>query len=356
MSERAFNDAKIQIRNMLKEAQYPQARIFATQLLKNYGNDAELLYLRGTACAHRAATQQAEKDLRAAISLQPKCIEYYLTLCNLLFSTGKFELAFGEFARVRNMAPRHPKIKAFAVALNGRNGKLDKALSKCEAEYKATHYKAIVADQLVSLYLIKAIFDWHARYQKRSLLFYATDIKQIENAEYFLDRIRLLPSISNMGRQKRAKLENLIAMSRRKRFDGFIGDRVISVLIVVVGVLVGGFIDLLYAFSAVASFFAFMRPNYIFNRSKIKHNKTVKGRFDTFLDLVYGEQIKSSSKIFNGIENPAFRMFTAHVLKSFLRSILLPLAVFAGFYKNFSVKHAVSFAVGVSLAVAIFAR
>ena len=120
----------MQIRNMIKEAQYPQARIFATRVLKDYGADAELLYLRGTACAHRSAKQQAEKDLRAAIALQPNCIEYHLTLCNLLFSTTRFEQALSDYVRIRNKIPNNAKVRAFAEVLNSGNGKLNKILSK----------------------------------------------------------------------------------------------------------------------------------------------------------------------------------------------------------------------------------
>jgi tetratricopeptide (TPR) repeat protein len=356
MSERALDDAKIQLREMLKEAKYPQARIFATQVLKNYGNDAELLYLRGTACAHRSATQQAEKDLRAAISLRPTCIDYYLTLCNLLFSTGKYEPAFSEYMRARNMAPHHPKIKAFTEIMNGQNGKLNRELSKIESEYNATHYKVKIADQLVSLCLIKALFGWHVRHQGKSLLFFATNTAQIEDAAYYLDRIRLLPFLTNTGRQKRAKLENLIAVSGQRRFDGFISDRILSLLIVVIGISVGGFVDLIYALSAIASFYAFMRPNYIFNRGRQKHGEDWAGRFRLLLDFAYGENIKPSNNIFSGIGNYHHRQVVAGILRSLLRGTLMPVSAYAGFYKNFNTKYAVVFAISICLVAFVFAR
>lgn len=356
MSERELIEARMQIRNMIKEAQYPQARIFATRVLKDYGADAELLYLRGTACAHRSAKQQAEKDLRAAIALQPNCIEYHLTLCNLLISTGKFEQALSDYIRIRNKAPNNAKIRAFAEVLNGGNGKLNKILSKLETEYRQTHYKSIVADQLVSMYLIKALFDWHARHQSRSLVFYATNTRQIEVAEYFLDRIRMMPSLSNNGRQKRAKLESLIKMSRQRRFDGFISDRILSVLIIAIGIASGGFIDLLYACGAAASFFAFMRPNYIFNRGRTKHNKDWRGRFHLLLDIAYGENIKPSNSIFGGIGDYHHRLVLAGVLRSLVRSMLMPLSSFAGFYRNFGSRHAAVYAIVICLVASIFAR
>ena len=356
MSVSAFNDAKAQIRDMLKAAKYPQARIFATQLLKHRSDDAELLYMRGTACAHRSAKQQAERDLRAAIALRPKCIEYYLTLCNLLFSSGRYEQTFTEYLRVRSMAPRHPKVRAFAEVLNGPNGKLNKTLSRLETDYKTSRHNLRISDQLVSLYTVKALFNWHARRQNGTLLFYATMPEQLEHAEYFLNRIRLLPSSTQAGRLKRTRLENLIDVSRRKRFDGFIGDRILSVAIIAVGLSVGGFIDLLYAFSAATAFYAFRRPNYLFNRGRIRHSESLVGRMRALLDLVYGEQIRPSNRIFAGIQSTNYRFIASGTLRALLRGSVMPLSVFAALYKNFGIRHAAAFAVAVPLLAVMLER
>jgi hypothetical protein len=279
-----------------------------------------------------------------------------LTLCNLLFSTAKFEQALSDYIRIRNKAPNNAKIRAFAEVLNGENGKLNKILSKLETEYQQTHYKSIVADQLISMYLVKALFDWHARHQNRSLLFYATNTRQIEVAGHFLDRIRMMPSVSNAGRQKRAKLERLINMSCQRRFDGFISDRILSVLIVAIGITAGGFIDLLYACGAVASFFAFTRPNYIFNRGRTKRNKDWPGRFQLLLDIAYGENIRPSNSIFGGIRDYHHRLVLAGVLRSLVRSMLMPLSSYAGFYRNFGSKHAAVYAIAICLVAYISAR
>lgn len=355
MSERAFNDAKTQIRSMLSEAKYPQARIYATQLLKKFGDDAELLYLRGTACAHRSAPKQAEKDLRAAITLQPGRIDYYLTLCNLLFGAGKYERAFSEYVRVKNLAPKSPKIKAFAKIFNGSSGKLNMAIVRIEAEYKATDYKAKIADKLASLYLIKAMFKWHARHQDKSLVFYATNTTQLEHAEFFLDKMRMLPVSTNIIRQKRAKLDSLITLSRRKQFDGFISDRILSVLIVIIGISGGSIVDLIYALSAVASFLAYMRPNYMSNRARKKRSDDLMGHLNVILDFAYGESIRPTNKTFSGISDEHHRVLIANVLRSLVRSTLLPMAVFAGFLKNFSAVLAVSFVTIVALVAVVFA-
>lgn len=355
MSVAAINDAKTQIRNMLKEAKYPQARIYATQILKNHGDDAELFYLRGTACAHRSAVDQAEKDLRAAIALKPGEIDYYLTLCNLLFSAGKYERAFGEYIRVRNVAPANPKVKAFAEIFNGPQGKLNAVLHRLEAEYKSTEYKTRISDQLVTLYSIKALFDWHARHQNKSLAFYASNTTQLEHAEYFLEKIRMLPVTTSDSRQKKVKLENLIALNRRKKFDGFISDRVFAIIIVITGLVSSGMIDLIYALSAASSFIAFIRPNYLKNRARSKIRLS-SGYLDRVLDFVYGDSISSSARVFSGISNANIRSVTVDLLRGLLRAVLMPMSVFAGFYKNFSVNHAVSFVLITVLLATAFAR
>ena len=117
-------------------------------LLKKYGQDAELLYLRGTACAHRDVAEQAENDLRAAIALKPERVDFYITLSNFLFGQKRYESAFHEFIRARKLAPKHPKILAYAKIFGGVDGKLDKQLDQTMKAFQEKRVDRALADEV----------------------------------------------------------------------------------------------------------------------------------------------------------------------------------------------------------------
>lgn len=347
----------MEIRALLKAARYPEARFAATQLLKKHGEDDELFYLRGTACAHRAAHEQAEKDLRAAIALKPKCIEYYLTLSNILFGQGKYELAFHEFVRARLIAPNHPKLLAYSEVFAGPGGKLQKAQQKIEAAYVLNKTSRGVVDSLVGLYIVNALVNWNVRVNRGKMMFFAVSPAQIDEATVYLDKLRSMPVLSDVSKQKRNKLQKLVTISRQKHFDGFASDWVMACIVFFLGLLIGAMVSIWYALSALAATIAYLRPNYLNNRPARKYGKTIKGRVQRAIDFCYGEANPSLPYIdslyeFLRIDDAEQRVFAKKILRSLIRAALLPFSVFAAFYRNYSIIHAVIFS-SASLGLAV---
>lgn len=357
-SSQAVDSAKHEIRELLKAAKYPQARIFATQSLKKYGQDAELLYLRGTACAHReTAIEQAEKDLRAAIALQPKCIEYYLGLSNLLFSQSRYEAAFREFVRAQKFAPTHPKILAHKQVLGKQGGKIDRQIESIEAAYQNKRIDRGLADQVVALLYIKALFNWHTSFYGNQLVFYASSQQQLTEAETYLKKIDSMRVMSEASRKKQQHLKTLLRVSRQRRFDGLALEWGFAGLLLFAAYIAVGFVSGLYAVAAVMSLLAFRRANYLFNRPMRKYPRTWLGRWKQFLALVYGSGLHSGSRFLSWLKDEKKREFSAYLLRSLLRLALLPVSVFAGFWRNYSAWFALAYAVaalGVASSLAIY--
>lgn len=346
MSTQNIDQAKVRIREMLKAEKYPQVRFVASQLLKKHGADAELFYLRGTACARHAAGEQAIKDLRSAIKLRPRCVDYYLALSNALFANGRFEQALIEFVRVRGFAAGHPKVRGYANRINPRNGRLKDAIEDAEAALARDPEQTAMVNRLASLYFVAAIFDWRARPHEKGLTFFATSARQLTRAERYLARLQTLPVATHAVKVNRSKLANLIETNRRRRYDGFMGDPIIAVLVIVIGVGLGGFVDLWYALSALSSFVAFRRPGYIFNQGPPRRPASLQGRLEFILDMAYASHINENHVIFRGIPGAAYRALAADSVRALLRAAAMPVSVLAGFYRNYSFKHAAGFLAG----------
>jgi hypothetical protein len=116
----------------------------------------------------------------------------------------------------------------------------------------------------------------------------------------------------------------------------------------------GSLMDLLYVFSAMASFVAFMRPTYMSNRIQNSKYRLNHSFLNKAIDFVYGENIRPSSRFLGGIKNRHHKLIIAGLLRSIVRAVLLPLSVFSAFYKNFNLKYAVSFAMIATLLAMIF--
>ncbi len=346
MTQQSLDSARSEIRELIKAAKYPQACLAATELLEKHGQDAELLYLRGKASAHNALVAEAEKDLRAAIALRPRCIDYQLALSNILYSNGKYEAALNAYFRATCLSPKHPKVMTYGEILAGPDGKLQQTLQKLENQHQQDLFNRKLTDQLASLYFVTAVFHWHVYNHNNQLSFYATNIEQIEEAEYYLKKLKSLRPLREQTQQNRNKLHAVIKASRQRQFDAYISDWVLAGTMLSIGIAANGFFDNWYAISAAATIWAFLKPSYLFNRPVQQYSTTPKDRFDHLMDVCYGEYIQPSLKLLRGIKHQEHRAIIAKVLRSLLRASLMPIAVFAGFYKNYSIRHAAVFLAG----------
>jgi hypothetical protein len=117
-------------------------------------------------------------------------------------------------------------------------------------------------------------------------------------------------------------------------------------VVIVIGVGMGGFIDLWYALSALISFVAFRRPGYIFNQGAPRRPASLQGRLEFVLDMTYAAHINENHVIFRGIPGAAYRALAADSVRALLRAAAMPVSVLAGFYRNYSFKHAAVFLAG----------
>ena len=353
MSNQDTDDTIAQVNRLLDREQYPQAIKVLNVAIQQYPDIAEFHFLRARANVGWAANVEALRDFEQAIAIEPDQVRYHLTLGHFHLAQQRYDDAATAFARAQHLAPDDVEVRLAFLEIQTIRGEFDDVIPALEKLHAETPGNEKIANVLAIAYYEKGIQNWHREDSDQGVMICAMNADDIAVGREYLEKINALSPRTDTVNDQSADLSDIIALGKKRRFQGGWFSWVVPLILLLVGASVGGFGGSVYAVSAFAFFFAFWRPTYVSNYLYYT-NRDDFSAADRIMSFIDGNWMVFAPSITGVITQQLKIAAYMQILRAAIIGIFLPFSVFSAFRQNYSMKHAASFA-AVAIAVGLMA-
>ena len=353
MSNQDTDDTIAQVNSLLDREQYPQAIKVLNVAIQQYPDNAEFHFLRARANVGWAANIEALRDFEQAIAIEPDQVRYHLTLGHFHLAQQRYDDAATAFARAQHLAPNDVEVRLAFLEIQTIRGEFDDVIPALEKLHGESPGNEKIANVLAIAYYEKGIQNWHREDSDQGVMICAMNADDIAVGSEYLEKINALSPRTDTVNDQSADLADIIALGKKRRFQGGWFSWVVPLILLLVGASVGGFGGSVYAVSAFAFFFAFWRPTYVSNYLYYT-NRDDFSAADRIMSFIDGNWMVFAPSITGVITQQLKIAAYMQILRAAIIGIFLPFSVFSAFRQNYSMKHAASFAAA-AIAVGLLA-
>lgn len=343
MSSQDIDKTIEQINGLLDREQYPQAIKLLNVTIQQSPDIAEFYFLRARANVGWAANNEALRDFDQAIAIEPDQVRYHLTLGHFHMAQQRYDDAATAFARAQHLAPDDVEVRLAFLEIQTIRGEFDDVIPALEKLHAGSPGNEKIANVLAIAYYEKGIQNWHREDSDQGVMICAMNADDIAVGSEYLEKINALSPRTDTVNDQSADLADIIALGKKRRFQGGWFSWVVPLILLIVGASVGGFGGSVYAVSAFAFFFAFWRPTYVSNYLYYT-NRDDFSAADRIMSFIDGNWMVFAPSITGVITQQLKIAAYMQILRSVIIGIFLPFSVFSAFRQNYSMKHAASFA------------